>query len=104
MELLRFYYAVSTPLARAILMGDFFENLNSVIDPQYSAYNAASSTLLLRVKRAIHDIECWIIGRMLVAQEDKQCLLNLRASMVPQSSKGKPLLSPPAATLGTSGK
>ena len=97
MELLRFYYAVSTPLARAILMDDFFENLNSVIDPQYSAYNAASSALILRLKRAIHDIEGWIIGRMLVAQEAKQCLLNLRASMVSQSSKGKPVLYLPAA-------
>lgn len=88
LELLRFYYAASTPLARAILMGDFFQNLNTLIDPYHSAYNLETSAVVLTVRRPIHDIEGWLIGRMLIAPEAKQCLKGLRISMVRQNAKG----------------
>lgn len=95
-EVLRFYYAVSTPLARAIFMGDFFQNLNAIIDPHHCADNFEASILVLKLRRVIHDIEGWLIGRMLYAPEARQCLKNLRASMVSQSTKGHTALYLPA--------
>ena len=96
-ELLRFYYAVSTPLARAMFLGDFFQNLNAVIDPRQCAFDPTTACTFLKLRREIHDLEGWFIGRILLSDEAKGCMKSLYDSLARQSSRGQSFVYAPAS-------
>lgn len=68
-EIIRFYYALSTHLSHAVFSGAFKHHLNSLINPENSGNIEEESRCILHLRKHISDEEGWIIGRILNAKE-----------------------------------
>ncbi len=68
-EVIRFYYALSTHLSHAVFSGAFKHNINSLINPQNSGYIKEESRCILHLRKHITDEEGWVIGRILKSKE-----------------------------------
>jgi hypothetical protein len=68
-EIIRFYYALSTHLSHAIFSGAFKHNLNSLINPENSGNINEESRCILHLRKHISDEEGWVIGRILNSTE-----------------------------------
>lgn len=69
MELVRFYYAVSTNLAHAIFSGSLQHNPDSIINVSRTYYRAEDDRFFLGLRDHISDEEGWIIARILHSKE-----------------------------------
>jgi hypothetical protein len=68
-EIIRFYYALSTHLSHAVFSGAFKHNINSLINPENSGNIEEESRCILHLRKHISDEEGWVIGRILNAKE-----------------------------------
>lgn len=68
-EVIRFYYALSTHLSHAVFSGAFKHNLNSLINPKNSGNIKEESRCILHLRKHISDEEGWVIGRILNSKE-----------------------------------
>ncbi len=68
-EVIRFYYALSTHLSHAVFSGAFKHNLNSLINPEHSGNIKKESRCILHLRKHISDEEGWVIGRILNSKE-----------------------------------
>ena len=68
-EVIRFYYALSTHLSHAVFSGAFKHNLNSIINPENSGNIEEESRCILHLRKHISDEEGWVIGRILNSNE-----------------------------------
>lgn len=64
-EVIRFYYAVSTDLAHIAFNGAFQLHLNHVIDESVSGLLRGSDRMVLRLRQWLADDDGWVIGRVL---------------------------------------
>lgn len=64
-EVIRFYYALSTHLSHAVFSGAFKHNTESIINPANSGNINEESRCVLHLRKHITDEEGWIIGRIL---------------------------------------
>lgn len=69
MELIRFYYAVSTNLSHALFSGAFKNNLTSIINVRRTYYRAEDDRFFLGLRQHVTDEEGWIIARILHSQK-----------------------------------
>lgn len=69
MELVRFYYAVSTNLAHALFSGAFKSNPDSIINVSRTYYRAEDDRFFLGLRQHVTDEEGWIIARILQSKE-----------------------------------
>ncbi|WP_157830568.1 hypothetical protein [Aeromonas sobria] len=69
MELVRFYYAVSTNLAHAIFSGTLQHNPDSIINISRTYYRAEDDRFFLGLREHVSDEEGWIIARILHSKE-----------------------------------
>jgi hypothetical protein len=65
-ELIRFYYANSTRLSKAIFDGDFIRSPSSIYDPDYSGLVGKCAVVCRR--QDVCDDDCWTIARVLNSQ------------------------------------
>ncbi len=68
-EVIRFYYALSTHLSHAVFSGAFKHNINSLINPENSGNIEEESRCVLHLRKHVTDEEGWVIGRILNAKE-----------------------------------
>lgn len=66
-ELIRFYYASSTRLSKAIFDGDFVHAPSTIYDPDYSGMDEKLAVVCRR--QDVSDDDCWTIARILNSQE-----------------------------------
>lgn len=69
MELVRFYYAVSTNLSHALFFGLLQHNPDSVINLSRTHYRAEDDRFFLGLREHITDEDGWIIARILHSKE-----------------------------------
>lgn len=69
MELIRFYYAVSTHLSHALFTGVFQHNLNAIINVDRSQYQPDDDRVILGLRQEITDEEGWVIARIRRSKE-----------------------------------
>ncbi len=69
MELVRFYYAVSTNLSLALFSGSLQHNLDSIINVSRTHYRAEDDRFFLGLRQHITDEDGWIIARILHSKE-----------------------------------
>lgn len=65
-ELIRFYYANSTRLSKAIFDGDFVHAPSSIYDPDYTGLDGKLAVVCRR--QDVSDDDCWTIARILNSQ------------------------------------
>lgn len=65
-ELIRFYYANSTRLSKAIFDGDFIHTPSSIYDPDYTGLDGKLAVVCRR--QDVSDDDCWTIARILNSQ------------------------------------
>ncbi len=66
-ELIRFYYANSTRLAKATFDGDFIHAPSSIYDPNFTGLEGKLAVVCRR--QDVSDDDCWTIARVLNSQE-----------------------------------
>lgn len=64
-ELIRFYYAISTNLAQAVFSGVFRYGLDSIVHTDRTGYVEAEDRILLGLRQQVTDEEGWVIARIL---------------------------------------
>ncbi len=69
MELLRFYYAVSSNLSHAIFSGALKHDLDSIVHVERTDYIMEERRFLLGLRQHITDEEGWVIARILNSRE-----------------------------------
>lgn len=69
MELVRFYYAVSTNLAHALFSGSFQHNPDSIINVSRTYYRLEDDRFFLGLRQHVTDEEGWVIARILHSKE-----------------------------------
>lgn len=65
MELIRFYYAVSSNLAHALFSGALQHNLDSIINTDRTWYRAEDDRVFLGLRQHVTNEEGWVIARIL---------------------------------------
>jgi hypothetical protein len=96
-EIIRFYYANSTDLAKAIFAGDFRHNLGSIVNPAECAFNEREKRCLLKLRKEFADTDAWIIGRILNDQEAFAGAALVHDSLIKEAVQSKPRLYPETA-------
>ncbi len=96
-EIIRFYYATSTDLAKVIFAGDFRHDLGSIVNPAECGFNEQEKRCLLKLRKEFADADAWIIGRILNNQEAFAGATLVHDSMIKEAVQNKPRLYPKAA-------
>ncbi|MCG9125334.1 hypothetical protein LH460_11750 [Laribacter hongkongensis] len=96
-EIIRFYYATSSDLAKAIFAGDFRHDLGSIVNPDECKFSISERRCILKLRKEFADEDAWVIGRVLNCQDafDGACLVH--DSMIKQAAQGRPRVYPEAA-------
>ncbi|POZ63330.1 hypothetical protein [Chromobacterium alticapitis] len=96
-EIIRFYYATSSDLAKAIFAGDFRHDLGSIVNPDECQFVVPERRCILRLRKEFADADAWIIGRVLNCQEAFDGAALVHDSMIKQAVQNKPRVYPEAA-------
>ncbi|MBA4709289.1 hypothetical protein [Aquitalea aquatica] len=96
-EIIRFYYATSSDLAKAIFAGDFRHDLGAIVNPDECQYVAPERRCILKLRKEFADVDAYIIGRILNCHEALEGAVLVHDSMIKQAVLGKPRLYPDAA-------
>lgn len=96
-EIIRFYYATSTDLAKAVFAGDFRHDLGSIVNPAECGFNEQEKRCLLKLRQEFADADAWIIDRILNNQEAFAGATLVHDSMIKEAVRNKPRLYPEAA-------
>jgi hypothetical protein len=99
-EILRFYYATSSTLSRALFTGAVWDSVDPLLDVKGCSLNDSTARLSLN-KRAF-DSDCWTMARLLFAPEAKGCVERLWTGIVRQHTRDEPIT--PTASFPFSGK
>ncbi|MCF7965191.1 MAG: hypothetical protein K9L79_06595 [Methylobacter tundripaludum] len=95
-EIIRFYYATSTDMAKAIFAGDFRHDLGSIVNPAECAFIEQEKRCLLKLRKEFADADAWIIGRILNNREAFAGATLVHDSMIKEAVQNKPRLYPEA--------
>lgn len=96
-EIIRFYYAASSDLAKAIFAGDFCHELSSIVNPDKCGFVEHERRCILKLRKEFADVDAWIIGRILNSSEAFDGAVLVHDSMIKQAVQSKPRLYPEAA-------
>ena len=83
-ELIRFYFANSTRLSKAIFDGDFVHAPSSIYDPEYTGLDGKLAVVCRR--QDVSDDDCWTIARILNSQEAFEGVRRVNDSMIREFS------------------
>lgn len=96
-EIIRFYYATSSDLAKAIFAGDFRHALGSIVNLDECKFAESERRCILKLRKEFADADAWVIGRILNSAEAFDGAGLVHDSMIKQSVQGRPRLHPDAA-------
>lgn len=96
-EIIRFYYATSTDLAKAIFAGDFTHELSSIVNPAECGFDDQEKRCYLKLRKEFADPDAWIIGRILNCPEASEGAALVHDSMILEAVQNKSRLHPDAA-------
>ncbi len=96
-EIIRFYYAVSNDLAKAIFAGDFRHDLGSVVNPAECGFNKQKKHCHIKLRKEFADSDAWIIGRILNSHEAFEGAALVHDSMILEAVQNKLRVYPDAA-------
>lgn len=96
-EVIRFYYATSTRLAKAIYRGDFRHSLQNVVNPTETGFDPQMRRAYLKLRKEFSDADAWIIGRILFTAEALAGANLVHDSMLKAAVQGKSRFYPEAA-------
>lgn len=82
MELIRFYYAVSTNLAHAVFSGAFQHSPDSVINAARTWYREEDDRVFLGLRQQITDDEGWFIARILRSKQAAESCRHIYDSLL----------------------
>ena len=69
MELIRFYYAVSTDMAHVIFSGDLKHQPNNILNPEKCGFSEEENRCILHLRQHLSNEDGWVIGRILSCDE-----------------------------------
>tara|TARA_Y100000052_G_C2954173_1_gene89157 strand:+ start:328 stop:1368 length:1041 start_codon:yes stop_codon:yes gene_type:complete len=69
MELIRFYYAVSTDMAHVVFSGDLNHQPNNVVNPEKCGFDEEENRCILHLRQHLSDENGWFIGRILSSDQ-----------------------------------
>ncbi|MDO6426566.1 hypothetical protein Q4489_06045 [Thalassotalea sp. 1_MG-2023] len=69
MELIRFYYAVSTDMAHVIFSGDLKHQPRNILNPEKCGFLEEEDRCILHLRQHLSDEDGWVIGRILACDE-----------------------------------
>lgn len=69
MELIRFYYAVSTDLAHAIFSGALKHDINSILNMENTGNDPSEDRAIIGLRQHLTDEDGWILARMMNSAE-----------------------------------
>ncbi|MDN3432566.1 MULTISPECIES: hypothetical protein [unclassified Pseudoalteromonas] len=69
MELIRFYYAVSTDTSHIVFSGDLKHQPQNVINTKKCGFDEGEKRCILHLRQYLSDEDGWIIGRALICKE-----------------------------------
>ncbi|QRO33322.1 hypothetical protein [Chromobacterium violaceum] len=96
-EIIRFYYATSSDLAKAIFAGDFRHDLGSIVNPDECKFVVSEKRCILKLRKEFADADAWVIGRILNSPEAFGGAGLVHDSMIKQAAQGRPRMYPEAA-------
>ncbi|WNB77187.1 hypothetical protein [Methylomonas koyamae] len=88
-EIIRFYYATSTDLAKAIFFGDFRHNLTAIVNPAECGFNPVERQCILKLRKEFSDSDAFIIGRILNSPEALASVHLVHDSLLKYAVQGK---------------
>jgi hypothetical protein len=96
-EIIRFYYATSTDMSKAIFAGDFRHDLGSIVNPAECAFIEQEKRCLLKLRKEFADADAWIVGRILNSKEAFAGATLVHDSMIKEAVQNKSRLYPETA-------
>lgn len=92
-ELIRFYYARSSDLARAIFNGVFTHDANSIYNPDATGPMtiAGKRRMVVRRRKEFENADCWVIGRILVSPEANQGAKMVHDRLKSENLRNRPM-------------
>lgn len=96
-EIIRFYYATSTDLAKAIFYGDFQHNLGSIVNPAECGFNPDDRQCILKLRKEFSDPDAYIIGRILFSEYARAGAKLVHDSLMKDAALGKARAYPEVA-------
>lgn len=88
MEIIRFYYATSTLLSKAVFNGDFVFNWEQLVNPDNTGMKG--KRCVVHRREHVEDNDCWTIGRIQNDTNAYQGVIDVLHSMVQEHANGKP--------------
>ena len=96
-EIIRFYYATSTDLAKAIFYGDFQHNLGSIVNPAECGFNSDERQCILKLRKEFSDSDAYIVGRILCSEYARAGAKLVHDSLMKDAALGKAKAYPEVA-------
>lgn len=95
-EIIRFYYAISTDLAKAIFSGDFRHDLGAIVNPEGCDFDANEKRCTLKLRKNFADTDAYIIARILCSTDAFLGASLVHDSMIKQAAQNRPRVYPEA--------
>lgn len=83
-EVIRFYYAISTNLAKIAFLGSYETNFDQIIGER-SGFDSKTKILIIHLRQWLYDNEGWVLGRILRDKNAQQGFFQIHRSLVKQS-------------------
>ena len=83
-EVIRFYYAISTNLAKIAFLGSYEANFNQIIGER-CGFDTKTKILIIHLRQWLYDNEGWVLGRILRDKNAQQGFFQIHRSLVKQS-------------------
>jgi hypothetical protein len=96
-EIIRFYYATSSDLTKAIFAGDFRHNLNRIVNTNETGFDASARRFYVKLRKEFADADAWVIGRILCCEKAFAGAALVHDSMIKASVQNKARIFPEAA-------
>ena len=83
-EVIRFYYAISTNLAKIAFWGSYETNFDQIIGER-CGFDSKTKILIIHLRQWLYDNEGWVLGRILRDKNAQQGFFQIHRSLVKQS-------------------
>lgn len=83
-EVIRFYYAISTNLAKIAFLGSYETNFDQIIGERCD-FDSKTKILIIHLRQWLYDNEGWVLGRILRDKNAQQGFFQIHRSLVKQS-------------------
>lgn len=82
-EVIRFYYVISTNLAKIAFLGSYETNFDQIIGER-CGFDSKTKILIIHLRQWLYDNEGWVLGRILRDKNAQQGFFQIHRSLVKQ--------------------